>query len=225
MKRINGIFVCMSVGVMGCATTEPMQKAQPQTVYVQQPTAPAPPPNQEYNAQAAVQNGPKWVRIMGCDAASAPDSKGKVCGVGSHLIESARRMNIARSAAIAAGTKQIAINLSQEVKAMLEQYEGEFAAEQGSALNGGANFESRVQQVVRQVSNLSLSGIRCADTWIGPDNNFYALMIADPDAVKTALTQMKGLSEQMQATINRHADEMFQKLDAATAAPAPAKVE
>jgi hypothetical protein len=134
-------------------------------------------------------------------------------------------MNIARSAAIAAGTKQIAINLSQEVKAMLEQYEGEFAAEQGSASNGGANFESRVQQVVRQVSNLSLSGIRCADTWIGPDNNFYALMIADPDAVKTALTQMKGLSEQMQATINRHADEMFQKLDAATAPPAPAKVE
>jgi len=100
-------------------------------------------------------------------------------------------MNIARSAAIATGTKQIAINLSQEVKAMLGSTR--VSSRPSKAVLQTAEPISRAgcSRWFAKVSNLSLSGIRCADTWIGPDNNFYALMIADPDAVKTALTQMK----------------------------------
>jgi hypothetical protein len=224
MRRIEGIIVSMGIGLVGCGTTQPMQPAQPQVVYVQQPTAPAP-LNQEYNAQAAVKDAPKWVRLMGCDPVGVPDSKGKVCGVGSHLIESPRRMNLARDLAQAAGTKKISMTMAQKVQSKLRLFEAEISAEQGGPSNAGTNSENLGAQVFEQVSKLSIYGVRCADTWVGPDNNFYALMIADPDSVKTALTQMRGLSEQMQATIVRHAAEMVEELKAETAQPAPGQVQ
>ena len=143
-------------------------------------------------------NAPKWVRTATCDSTVGDQPDKVLCGVASFKVESARRMDLARTTAQAKGCAAIAAILSQSVGRVLSTYQGEEAVE-GVEGNAASDFESTSRNAVKQIAAMeNFTGCEPVDSWISPSDNVYALMKLDSTNAMAAFTAMFEASSEIQ---------------------------
>ena len=156
------------------------------------------------------EGAPDWV-VKGCAAYFG--DKTAICGVGSAA--GSRNISMLRTAAQGRGRTEIARSLSLQVKSMLKDYQstttgGEYFGEQ-------ANDEQHIEDVSKQVTNITLSGTRLEDTWVSNSGTLYALMVLNLEAFKDSIQKMGQLDERVRAAVVERADKGFAELDKETA--------
>lgn len=134
---------------------------------------------------------PKWVQTKKCENPPISNPKSTVCGVGIHLVASARRMALANSAAQAKGMADIAKRLAAKVGEVVRIGEDEVAVE-GVQGNTASDYQSSVDTATKMVAEMELVGASPAATWISPNNNLYMLVSLD---TQRALDQLGKLME------------------------------
>lgn len=158
---------------------------------------------------------PGWATKDCAVYAQEKGEKPKLCGVGSSA--GTRNYSLARSAAETRARAALAASLEAKVKRMVKDYQ--------ATTTGGENFgtaaadEQHVEDVSKQVTNMTLSGTRVEDTWISPhDGTCFVLMVLDTEAFKDAVGRMQTLSEGLRKAIVERADRAFRELDQETKA-------
>jgi len=151
---------------------------------------------------------PKWV-FDGCGAFWDKKEEKKICGVGS--IGGTANASIARTTAVSRGRTEIARSLQTQVQAMVKDYQ--------ATTTGGQNFgtaasdEQHVEDVAKQITDLSLSGTEQVASWISPNGTFYALVVLDVAKFKDSVSKMQNLSEAVRQAVIQRADKAFDDLD------------
>lgn len=133
-----------------------------------------------------------------------------LCGAGS--VQGMSNLGLARSAAEGRARTQLARTLQVRVRSMLKDYQ---AATQGGAANDTAS-EQHIEDVSKQVTDLTLSGTRTEETFISKTGTFWALVVLDSNAFKSALND-RALDEATRQAILERADQSFAELQASTA--------
>jgi len=168
-----------------------------------------PPPPKDV-VQGEFDGAPKWV-TQGCGAFWG-EKKGekKICGVGS--MGGSRNMSLVRTTAVARGRTEIARSLNTSVQAMVKDYQ--------ATTTGGQNFgtaasdEQHVEDVAKQITDMSLSGTELTDSWISPNGTFYALVVLNVDEFKGMVAKMQNLNDAVRQAVIQRADKAFDDLDA-----------
>jgi len=140
------------------------------------------------------------------------ENKGALCASGS--VQGMSSVSLARSAAEGRARTELARVLQVRVKSMLKDYQ---SAAQGGP-DGDTTSEQYVEDTSKQITDLTLSGSRVAETFVSDTGTFWALVVLDVEAFKDSLQQANALSEQVRAAIVARAERSFQQLDEA---PAP----
>ena len=132
-----------------------------------------------------------------------------IYGVGA--VAGTRNVALARSTAQGRGRTEIARSLEVGVESMLKDYQatttgGEFFAK-------AANDEQQVEDVTRQITDMTLSGTRQEDHWISDTGTLYVLMALDVNDFKDAVEGMNQLNEDVRRAVEERADDAFRELD------------
>jgi hypothetical protein len=159
--------------------------------------------------QAEMADLPAWA--LGNCQESLKD-KSMLCGSGS--VQGMSNLGLARSAAEGRARTQLARSLQVRVKSMLKDYQ---AATQGGPANDTAS-EQHVEDVSKQITDLTLSGTRVDQTFVSDTGTFWALVVLDTQAFKTALNDEHVDDATRQAILAR-ADRSFAELEASSAPP------
>lgn len=181
------IAACLVTGAAACSTT------------------PEPPGNHIRNE---FEGAPDWV-VRGCSRYWDDEDDRKVCGVGS--VGSTRNAAMARSGAVARARTEIARTLQVEVESMLKDYQATTTG--GQDFGRAAADEQHLEDVSRQITDMSLSGTELIDSWISDSGTFYALVALDLERFKDLVSQMENLSESVRRAVVQRADEAFRDLD------------
>jgi hypothetical protein len=201
IKPLRATFLTLAVSLAaGCASAPP-------------PPPPAAPPPPKNAMQAELVGAPKWV-TMGCGAFFG-EKKKVVCGVGG--VAGMTNPALARTTAEGRGRTEIARSLKVRVKSMLKDYASVTKGGPGAKLNN----EEHVEDVSKQITDLTLSGTRLEDTWVSNTGTFYALVVLQADAFRDQIKNMNQLGEAERAAIVERADKAFGELDAATEGALP----
>jgi hypothetical protein len=154
--------------------------------------------------QAEVKGLPKWA--MG-KCQETLKNKEALCASGS--VQGMSNINLARSAAEGRARTELARSLQVHVKSMLKDYQ---AATQGGPENQTMS-EQHIEDVSKQVTDMTLSGSRLEETFVSETGTFWALVVLDADAFKDSLTKVNSLDERVRAHIVRRANDSFRELD------------
>jgi len=154
---------------------------------------------------------PEWV-LQGCSAYWGDDEGARICGVGS--VAGTRNISLARTAAIGRARTEIARSLQVKVKSMLKDYSATTTG--GEEFGSGANDEQYIEDVSKQITQITLSGTTLQDTWVGPDGTLYTLVALDVENFQDSLDQMTSLSESIRKAVKERADASFRELDEET---------
>lgn len=157
---------------------------------------------------------PCWVITGG--ACMQKDGKAKyVYAVGS--AGGTRNAGLAREAALGRARTELARSLQVTVKSMLKDYQ--------ATTTGGAEFgtsaadEQHIEDVSKQITDLTLSGTEMNDMWVNRVGNTYVLARLDVEGFKNAVQRMGQLSESIRAAVVQRADKAFEDLDRSTGTP------
>ena len=163
----------------------------------------------EQNTGNAVKNelegAPKWVL-------QNANKNNNVCGVGSAA--GTRNVSVARTSAMGRARTEIARSLQVKVKSMLKDYQSTTTG--GEAFGKAANDEQHIEDVSKQITDMTLSGTELQDTWISNTGTLYTLVCLDVEKFKNSLSQMSQLNEQVRQAVVERANKAFNELDAAT---------
>jgi hypothetical protein len=155
--------------------------------------------------KAEMKGLPKWALGKCQDGLK---NKSALCGSGS--VQGMSNLGLARSAAEGRARTELARMLQVRVKSMLKDYQ---AATQGGPENTTSS-EQHIEDVSKQVTDMTLSGSRLEDTFVNEETGtFWALVVLDTEAFKDALGGMKTLDDRIRAHIIQRADRAFQELD------------
>ena len=148
---------------------------------------------------------PDWV-LKGKGA----DGK-EIYGVGA--VGGTRNVALARSTAQGRGRTEIARSLEVSVQSMLKDYQSTTSG--GEYFGRAANDEQHIEDVAKQITDISLSGTRQEDHWISDTGTLYVLMALDVEDFKEAVNGMTQLNEHVREAVKERADEAFEELDRA----------
>jgi hypothetical protein len=148
---------------------------------------------------------PDWV-LKGKDA----DGE-QIYGVGA--VGGTRNVALARSTAQARGRTEIARSLELRVQSMLKDYQSTTSG--GEYFGRHANDEQHIEDVAKQLTDITLTGTRQEDNWISDTGTLYVLMALDVDSFKDAVDSMGQLNDEVRAAVKERADEAFKELDEA----------
>lgn len=154
---------------------------------------------------------PDWV-VQGCRGSKQADNGDALCGVGS--IAGTRNISLARTAAVGRGRTEIARTLQVKVKSMLKDYQATTSG--GEAFGEQMNDEQHIEDVSKQITQISLSGTEMRDTWISQAGTVYALVVLDVEKFEDSISDMHQLSEQVREAVHERARQSFQELDGET---------
>jgi hypothetical protein len=158
--------------------------------------------------QAEMEGLPKWA-LGNCQEHLKNDKL--LCGSGS--VQGMSNLGLARTAAEGRARTALARTLQVRVKAMLKDYQ---AATQGGAAQDTAS-EQHIEDVSKQITDVTLSGTRVEETFVSDTGTFWALVVLDAESFKGALKEKKELDEATRQAILDRADQSFADLDANTA--------
>jgi len=155
--------------------------------------------------RAEIKDLPKWA-LGKCQ--ETLKNKEALCASGS--VQHQSNVNLARAAAEGRARTELARSLQVRVKAMLKDYQ---ASTTGGADNQTAS-EQHIEDVSKQVTDLTLSGSRLEEVWVNEETGtFWALVVLDLDAFKDSLSKASNLDERLRAHIVERADRAFRELD------------
>jgi len=155
--------------------------------------------------QAEMKGLPKWALGKCQDTLK---NKEALCASGS--VQNQGNVNLARAAAEGRARTELARSLQVHVKAMLKDYQ---ASTTGGPESQTAN-EQHIEDVSKQVTDMTLSGSRLEDTWVNEETGtFWALVVLDADAFKDSLSKAGSLDERLRAHIIQRANRAFSELD------------
>ena len=132
-----------------------------------------------------------------------------IYGVGA--IAGTRNVALARSTAEGRGRTEIARSLEVGIESMLKDYQSTTTGGEFFAL--AANDEQHIEDVSRQMTNITLTGTRQEDLWISKTGTLHVLMALDIDDFKEAIQGMDQLNEELRKAVEERADEAFLDLD------------
>jgi len=183
------IFACAAaaLALWGCAST---------------PT----PPKEAIEGELA--DAPEWV-LKGCQTYWKDKETRRICGVGA--MGGTRNAALARTGAISRARTEIARSLQTQVEAMLRDYQATTSG--GEAFGLAANDEQHVEDVSRQITELTLSGTELVDSWISKSGTFYALVALDLETFRKTVAGMEQLSEAVRRAVVERAEQAFDELD------------
>jgi len=164
------------------------------------------PPPPKTALQAELEGLPKWA-LGNCREYLA--DRTMLCGSGS--VQGVSNLGLARSAAETQARAELARTLQVRVKSMLRDYQAATLA--GAATD--STSEQHIEDVSRQITDLTLVGTRVEATFIADTGTFWALVVLDPHAFKSALNDER-IDEATRRTVLGRADRSFSELDAAT---------
>lgn len=156
-------------------------------------------------------DAPEWV-LKGCSAYWGDDDGARICGVGS--MGGTKSISMARTGAIGRARTEIARSLQLKVKSMLKDYESTTTG--GDEYGTAAADEQYVEDVSKQITDMTLNGTTLQDTWVASDGTLFVLVALDVDTFKDSLNNMTDLSETIRKAVQERADASFRELDEAT---------
>ncbi len=156
--------------------------------------------------QQELDGAPEWVVNGGAG------NKNKICGVGSAA--GSRNVAIMREAAMGRGRTAIARSLQVTVKSMLKDYQATTTG--GEQFGTAANDEQHIEDVSKQITDMTLSGTQQENTWIAKTGTYYVLVCLDVEKFKDSVSKMGQLEESVRAAVKERADKAFNELDQAT---------
>jgi hypothetical protein len=155
--------------------------------------------------RAEVKDLPRWA-LGKCQ--ESLKNKEALCASGS--VQNQGNINLARAAAEGRARTELARSLQVRVKAMLKDYQ---ASTTGGA-DSQTSSEQHLEDVSKQVTDMTLSGSRLEAVWVNEDTGtFWALVVLDADAFKDGLTKAGDLDERLRAHIIERANRAFRELD------------
>jgi hypothetical protein len=156
-------------------------------------------------------DAPIWV-TQGCSAFWGDEDGARVCGVGS--MGGTRNVALARTTAIGRARVEIARSLQTKVKGMLKDY--------SSTTTGGEEFgiaaadEQYIEDVSKQITEMTLNGTTQQDMWISPGDTLYVLVALDVESFNDSMSQMSNLSESIRKAVQARSEIAFQELEEST---------
>ena len=178
--------VCTAALALGCAGTPEIGEGTP--------------------LEDELKGAPAWV-IQGCRA-YWEDDKGFICGIGS--AGASENVSLLRTTAIGRGRTEIARTLSTQVKAMLKDYASTTTG--GQEFGRAANDEQHIEDVSKQITDMSLSGTEMVDSWVSQAGTYYALVALDVEKFSDAVSRMDQLSESVRRAVVERAEDSFAEL-------------
>ncbi len=154
---------------------------------------------------------PDWV-LKGCSAYWGDDDGARVCGVGS--VAGTKNVSLARTAAIGRARTEIARSLETKVKAMLKDYQATTTG--GEEFGTAAADEQHIEDVSKQVSQITLSGTTLQDSWVSSSNTLYVLVALDVETFNDSMSRMSNLSETIRKAVQERSRAAFEELDEET---------
>lgn len=155
-----------------------------------------------------LEGAPAWV-VKGC-VNYYGNRKDVLCGVGG--VSGTRNIPLAREAAVARGRTEVARSLQVVVESMLKDYQATSTG--GEAFGQAANDEQMIENVARQITDISINGTRMDEIWVSPNGTLYALVSVDLEGFKGAVQKMSQLDEGVRRAVEQRAEHAFQELDA-----------
>lgn len=187
MKRKWEKFLGLSLGLLlvaGCSSTKPMTVATP---------------IQEFQS-------PEWVR-KGSGAVGA--DKGRVFyGVGS--ASGIQNPSLLRSTADNRARTELAKIFQVYTASLMKDY----AVSTNAGATGVSSEEQLVEQAVKTVSGMTLSGVEIVDHWQNPaTREFFSLARLDLAAFKDNLEKAKELDAKTKEYIRQNSDRLHEQLE------------
>ena len=161
--------------------------------------------------QDRMADSPEWVR-RGCTAYSG-ESGGKVCGVGS--MSGTRNLSLCRSQARSRGRTEIARSLNLKVVSMVKDFQETTTG--GEYFDQQADDQQHVQDVTKQITNISLPGTIEADSWVSSGGDCHSLVILDVAAFGKAIEESQQLDARVREYVVKNAEAAFRELETSTA--------
>lgn len=181
-------FVVAALAAFGCASTPKVNE-----------------PGGESALASEFEGAPVWVTSNCAKYLKKPVA----CASGS--FGGSRNAGLAKSQAEARGRTAVAQLLQTQVQAMVKDYQASTTG--GAEFGEAANDEQHVEQVAKQITDMTLNGVIMEESWISKSGTFYALMVLDLETFKNSVDQMKQLSEGLRQAIKARADRSFHELD------------
>lgn len=146
----------------------------------------------------ALADAPDWVRG---DCRNAFAGQAVLCGVGA--VSGVSSPSLARNTAMARGRTEIARYLEVEVQSVLTDYQG---------AKGGV-VEQEIVDQSKQIADMTLSGTRMAQYWVGKDGTYYALMALDLESYSAALSGADSVEPPLKQALIDRAKKSFSSRD------------
>lgn len=150
------------------------------------------------NLNESLADSPDWVRG---DCRAAFKGQAVLCGVGA--VSGVSSPSLARNTAMARGRTEIARYLEVEVQSVLTDYQ---------AAKGGKTEQEIVDQS-KQIADMTLSGTRMAQYWVGKDGTYYALMALDLESYTAKLEGADSVEPPLKQALIDKAKKTFSSRD------------
>lgn len=149
---------------------------------------------------------PKWV-LKGSGAFEK--DRGKVFyGVGS--VSGIKNFSLLRSAADDRARNELGKIFEVYTSSLMKDYMASTTAGEKDA----AAEEQHVEQAIKTVASITLSGVEIVDHWQNPDTGeFFSLARLDVAAFKESLEKVKELDGKVREYIRRNADRLHEELE------------
>lgn len=135
----------------------------------------------------------------------------RIYGLGS--VAGTRNVALARTTAQGRGRTEIARSLQLKVESMLKDYQASTTG--GEYFGKHASDEQHIEDVSRQITDLTLNGTRQEKNWISGTGTLYVLMSLDVESFRNAVQSMGQLDEEVRSAVVDRADEAFRELNEA----------
>ncbi len=135
----------------------------------------------------------------------------RIYGLGS--VAGTRNVALARTTAQGRGRTEIARSLQLKVESMLKDYQASTTG--GEYFGKHASDEQHIEDVSRQITDLTLNGTRQEKNWISDTGTLYVLMSLDVESFKDTINRMGQLDEEIRAAVDERADDAFRELNEA----------
>jgi hypothetical protein len=146
----------------------------------------------------ALAGAPDWVSG---DCRNTFRGQAVLCGVGS--VSGVASPSLARNTAMARGRTEIARFLQIQVKSVLTDYQ---------AAKGGVT-EQQIEDESQQIAEMTLSGTRMAQYFIGKDGTYYALMALELGSFQQTIAEAQNLDEPLKQALVENAKKSFSSRD------------
>ena len=151
---------------------------------------------------------PTWV-VSSCSKYLKKDI---ICGVGA--VGGTANPALARSAAEARGRTDIARQIGTEVRSAIHDYQATTTG--GSEFGKAAADEQHIEDVAKNITDLTVGGVSLQESWISSSGTYYTLMRLDLDQLKNIVDHMNTLSDGVRKAVIQRAEKAFHQLDVET---------